>query len=1070
MTKYSKYHLNILFLLLAGIGLFLPAADTYAAAGGVPVTTGKVEDDHARIIFEWPQPGHFTAYLNQRRLSLSFDRNVNPDFAHVLADLYPYISSAQRSADRRTIVFTMDKPYRIRTFRSGNTNGIILLDIDPTRQRAYARAEPDNKAPQDSAKEASVSAEKDVETLNKANPAAGEKIDDKKAEGQKAAKAESKPAPEKREEPEERENAPPAKQDEPPNAAATKAIAPKAEVGDVAEPAKPANPPDKQEKEQAASDTEDKETASATPAADGRLKVSVSMAEDSATLRFPFNKRVASAVFIRSGMLWVVFDQPVELDLGDFDSLPDTVIGKAKAFSEAGVTVLRIPVASTVLPTIAKEAGKYEWAVLLAPKSRLLSNALNVVVKTDPPSPPHVFIPVLEMADTVELKDPQVGDMLAVTPLYNLGEGVMNRRDFIEFSLLDTAQGIVVSKKADDVQVLQLRSGLRISPHEGVTLTPGLPPVSGKDMKALSLQSKATLFPYEEWKVPEGETRNHFVHGLQHAIIETQTPEEANRIRIRLAKLYLSEGLAPEALAHLESIGRSDIVFYRSAKASALHGVANFLMARYAEAARDFSASELNNNKEIDFWRSLTGDLLGNPATYDYLALNDDYISKYPPVFRQKLAVVAADRSIENKDYNTALKIFDNMKKDHLLEPIQDYANYLLAVISAATGQEDEAIKMWDKLAKNDKAPFVQARAEFSRILWDMERGLIDSDQAIDRLERLRLSWHGDNMELKVLAVLGKLYEQKKDYANAMRVWDGGVSSFPNTAIAVEMERKLEDAFVSLFDEGTAGEMKPLEVLTLYYQYRDHAPGGAIGNQLVGLLADKLVSVDLLDEAAALLDKQMHESEKDQRSEVGAKLATIHLLNHDPENALKALEDSVYGDIPQHLLLWRDRLLAQSYSELGKYDKALKMVQNDLSPDAEQIRIGVHWQRKDWNNVINSVEALLKIREHVNKPLTLEESDAVLRLALAYIFEDNRVQLQYLRDYFEPLMANNPYQPLFNFITSKDVAPTPHNFDAVIHSIAQTRSFLENYRARIHTAGLSSVSSMAGDTSQTLKE
>jgi tetratricopeptide (TPR) repeat protein len=378
-------------------------------------------------------------------------------------------------------------------------------------------------------------------------------------------------------------------------------------------------------------------------------------------------------------------------------------------------------------------------------------------------------------------------------------------------------------------------------------------------------------------------------------------------------------------------------------------------------------------------------------------------------------------------------------------------------VISSATGQEEEAIKMWDILAENYKSPFVQARAELSRVLWGMERGTINKDQAVERLERLRLAWHGDNLELKVLSLLGNFYAERKDYANSMRVWDGAVSSFPNTAVAVEMERKLEDAFISLFDEGAAGRMQPLDVLTLYYQYRTHAPGGNVGNQLVSLLADKLVAVDLLDEGAALLDKKMRETEKDQRSEIGAKLAAVHLLNNHPQKALIALQDSVYGDVPQALVLWRNRLLAQSLSELGKHERALQIVQGDLSPDAETIRLGVYWQRRDWGKIIESAEAILKVRKHVGKQLSLDESDAVIKLALAYIFEDNKVQLQYLRDYFKPLMASNPYKPLFEYITAKDVVLTPTNFDEMMGSVSQTRSFLDGYRARIRTAGLGTV-------------
>jgi tetratricopeptide (TPR) repeat protein len=1147
MKLKNKLLINNILSAFVGSYLLLQAPQAVAAPKpDMAIMRGQLQGSSAKIIFQWTKAGDFGAHLKGNVLTVTFDRNVGGDFSHVLSQLYPYVTSAQRKADGKTVIFTLDQPYTIRTFKKDQNNGVELIGLDPQKSRSSKKspaapplAKPTSKPVMDTK----------AQKLDKLTPAAGEEKPVEQKPLQTQAKAEEKPpaAAEAKPEPKPIPVVAPVAQAETKPAASTdeKTTAPAAETQPAAAEeapqeqtatAAPASPAvieevepevdkgtiekvsdmiksalnkkkiSKEDKESAAK--EDKsEAASAKPedkkltetelkpkekksvleepflnpekpadesvkrsdetpakatdaAIPGALKVGISAADDSATLRFPFNERTASAVFIRSGMLWIVFNKHVALDLSDFNNLPQTVIGKAEIFPAQQVTALRMPVESTVFPTIAKEEGKFEWAILLTPKSRLISNALKVELKTDPPVPPHVFIPALEMSESFEITDPQVGDTLVITPSFKLGEGLLYKREFIDFTLLETAQGIVVMKKADDVQVLQQRNGLRISPRQGITLTPGLPTAASTDEKRPQpvLQSSSTLFPFNAWKVPEDKDRNKLKTELLQEIVSAKTVDDANRARLRLAQIFLSEGMAPEALGQLESISRTSIVFYRSAKLAAMHGAANFLMARYAEAARDFSASELNNNKEVDYWRSMLADLLGNPGQYSYMDINNDYISKYPPLFRQRLAIVAADRAVEAKEYNTALKVFDSLQDGNLLPGIQDYVNYLLAVISAATGQQDEAIEMWDKLAENHRAPFVQARAEFSRILWGMEQGTIDREKAIDRLERLRMAWHGDNMEMKVLGLLGGMYSERKDYTNAMRIWSGGVESFPNTPAAIEMARKMEDTFVAMFDEGIADTMPPLEVLTLFYQYKNQVPRGNVGNEIVNMLADKLVAVDLLDQAAALLDRQMRETEKEPRTEAGVKLATVHLLNRNPKKALLALQDSVYGEISQPLGLVRNRLLAEALSQLDKHDKALQVIANDISSDAESIRVGIFWQQKDWTRVISGVESILKARKDVTAPLTLDESDAVLKLALAYIFQDNRVQLQYLRDYFEPLLAtNNPYKPLFNFITATEVEPTPTNFDDIMSSLSQTRSFVENYRARIKIAGLDAI-------------
>lgn len=997
----------------------------------LPVTHGSIIRNSARITFEWPKPVKFTASARGNIVTISFARAANPDFGTVLSQLYPYITSAERKSDGRTIQLTLSKPYKIRTFLTDNISGIDILDINPAERLALT--------------DDAISEETDAETLAALAPAGGKKE-----------------APEGGGEGGGNDNAAAIK-------AAKAAAAAPPPVRSDAKPAesevKPVERPEDWTQGSGVADNtaESPGKTSSTliaPAVDnaaksgGVVRVGLSAAPDSAILRFPFSERVASAVYTRGHTLYIVFNKPFNLNLDDFASLPQTVIGKPTMLPAGKVTIMRVPLDENVYASVAKEASSFEWAVLIVPKMRPLANALNVQVRTDPPSPPHVFVPALESADPVQITDPDVGDELVAVPLYGSGTGVPLRRDFVEFALLQSSQGVVIAKKADDVVVQQVLDGLRVTLPQGASLTPGLPEVPHAETQAAQLLNSATLFPYEQWKP---ENTNNFrpeVRKLFHRIVENSDIQDANLARLRMAQIYLSQGFATEALGLLDNINTLNSAYYRSAKLSAMHGTANFLLYRFSEAQKDFAASELNNNREVDYWRNVLNDLLGNPVSYDYLALNDDYISKYPPVFRQRLAIVAADRSINNKEYNVALKIFDTLHQDNLLDPINAYINFLLAQISAATGEQATANGIWDRLADDDQHPFVQARAEFSRIIYGLEHGDLDKKQGIDRLERLRMAWHGDNLELQVLRLLGDLYNDQKDYVSAMRIWDDGINSFANSAIAVEMSRKMSDTFNALFAEGAADSLSALDALALYYQYRSYSPSGPVQATIIERLADRLMSVDLLDQAAALLDHQMHfQSEKEARSRLGAKLAGVQLVNHQPKKALRALADSVYGDNEAQLRLQRNRLTAEAMMELGQSDRALLTLGNDDSPEAEHLRINIYWQEKDWKRVSSAVETMLKSRPDPAAPITLPESEYLLKLALSYVFEHDTLQLQYLHDYFGPLMADNPHKDLFEFVTAAEIDPTPSNFDEVMKYVSDTRHFVDSYQARIQTAG-----------------
>jgi hypothetical protein len=459
----------------------------------------------------------------------------------------------------------------------------------------------------------------------------------------------------------------------------------------------------------------------------------------------------------------------------------------------------------------------------------------------------------------------------------------------------------------------------------------------------------------------------------------------------------------------------------------------------------------------------MLADLLGNnDQSYDYMALNEDYFSKYPPIIRQRLAIVAADRAIAAKEYNTALKIFDSLQKDQQIETISSYINFLMARISLETGQTEDALAIYDKLAEDYERPFVRANAEFHRILWSINQGALDKKQAADRLERLRLSWHGDNLEIQVLTLLSDIYTEQKDYLNAMRIWHSTIQAFPNTGIAIKMNRQMQDTFARVFSEGTFDQLPPLEALALYYEYSSYAPAGQAGDALVERLADRLVAVDLLSQAAALLEHQMKfKFEKERRSRLGARLASVYLLDRQPQKALAALEDSLYGDNPASLIQFRNRLTAESMIATGRLDRALEMIESDSSEEADRLRQRIYWKKRDWRRLIDLSEALLRRRAEIAAPVTPDESELLLKLSLAYVFTNDIPQLNYLRDYFGPLMKDNPNRDLFEFVTTPDISLTTRNFDKLIERLETTRSFIGSYQARINAAGLASAPAMA---------
>lgn len=1181
----GKILLKIMVILALVYGL--PAH----AAQGNPVVRGQQMRDFVRLTFEWPQPTLFTAKTSGNNIILTFDRKANPNMGAVLKQLRPYVVKAEKKGDGKTIILTLDKPHRVRTFISDNISGIDLLDLGGSNQQAQkteskpqkqaaqkipsktiqkvAKKQPARDEIKPLLKTAARSKESGMALANLA-PSAGEAaapteavaVEEKiqPAEVQppaaEAAPVSPSPSPESAKVAQAPAAAPePAPQvaaEEPSpeivstttlttdeqkavealkaEAAATpkpEEVAPKLApaAGETTAKDEPAPEPVTQSAQAASEENKAavpapqvkaEPKAEAAPVAQGTIaqqeaptekadggaiahahgmgvsivplpsdrdaqdtpeeqnevdsatasvevgeevpltsnKIVVSADSDGATMRVPLKERTAMALFIRMNSLWVVFDKKLDFDLSDFDDLSQSIINKAVQIPHDKATVLRIPISDNIYPTVRQQDGQLDLAIILSTKKTPLDKAMDIGVSTEPPAPPHVFVPALEVGETIQVSDPDVGDDLLITPLYSREQGIAVSRDFVDFSLLASTQGVVVAKKADVTEVTMVRNGLRITTPKGANLSPQL---SGDAMPAAKIAhpiSVGTLFPDESWMLEKNKSEKIAMNALLNQTVFAPNEGAKNLARLRLAQLYLRQGFAVEAIGMLDNINRINPAYYRSAKLSAMRGVANFLMYRFNDAARDFGSAELNNNPEAVYWRDMLADLLGSPdKTNDFLGMNENYISKYPPIFRQRLAIVAADRAIAAKEYNVALKIFDTLAKDNIIEPIQPYVDYLTAKISAENGQEAEAMEVWKRLSADSSNKFVQARATFSAILWQLDNNLLTRDQAIDKFERLRLSWHGDGLELQVVQLLGELYFERQDYVNAMRVWQIGVTGFKNTAPAIEMASKMQDTFIKLFNEGIAEKMTPLEALALYYEYRNYTPTGATGTQMIEKLADRLVGVDLLSTAAQLLEQQMRtQMEKAERSRIGAKLAEVYLMNNQPKKAIKALQDSVYGDNPILQRLHRNQLAAQIMMQLQRPEEALAVLGQDESVNAEKLRAMIFWGQQNWTEMTNSIENMLKKRDDPSAPLTVEEAEFTLRLALAYVYQNDAQQLQYMRDYFGPLMKDNPLKQAFDFITSPDITLTTRNFDDLLESLSKTRGFINNYKARVEMA------------------
>jgi hypothetical protein len=238
-----------------------------------------------------------------------------------------------------------------------------------------------------------------------------------------------------------------------------------------------------------------------------------------------------------------------------------------------------------------------------------------------------------------------------------------------------------------------------------------------------------------------------------------------------------------------------------------------------------------------------------------------------------------------------------------------------------------------------------------------------------------------------------------------------------------DITRKIQDeaavTFDSLFLDGKGDAMPPVEALGLFYDYRELTPIGRRGDEMIRKLADRLVSVDLLDQAAELLQHQVdHRLEGAARAQVAGKLATIYLMNRKPERALAALQSTRSSDLSNEVRDQRLLLEARALSELGRHELALELIANMQTHEATRLRADILWAGKHWREAAEQIELLYGERWKQFTPLDETERSDILRAAIGYALSKESIGLMRLREKYAAKMAEGPDARAFDVVSA----------------------------------------------------
>ncbi|MCP3388482.1 tetratricopeptide repeat protein [Bradyrhizobium sp. CCGB12] len=998
----------------------------------------SVQPTFVRFVFEMPDGVGVSSVLNEQKLTLAFNANLNFDLADAVVAAPPNVASIKQKADvdQTSIEIALIGDSDVHSFRD-DKNYVVDIAFQPdkgkaaaTPEAAIAQLNPTGHGfvPTPAPALEKPAAEKPKDARREIAPPTSETI-------AREAKVEVKPEAPAAMPPVEAPKPVPA-----PASAAAHAIEP---PKDAPKPAPPVAEVAEAPKEVATKEPV-KETVKAAPAevpaAPQPAIASVDARRDSDGLRvtFPFQVATPAAAFRRGDTVWLVFDTPKPIDVEAIRAKGGAMIGEVGRVPLDKGQAVRIRLTRPLVYSLtSEEVGKEtNWLLTLADKIQATPLPLMMSRNITDPALANIAIPFANPGLLHKLTDPDAGDTLYVVTAQRPVRGFIKRQDLVDLSLLESAHGIAIRPNSDEIGVEVGADKVILGKKGGLTLSP-------VDISAERAPTAVRpVFSPEGWR--KGQSEN-FMARQSDLIAAISAVEPALRSlpRLDLAQFYMSRAMYHEAKAVTELM-LSDPLNKEESGALIMHAIASILIGRPAQGLRDLANPVIGNSHDSQLWKALAYARQGKWADAREKFKNVEFAIASLPLDIQRIVTMDAMRAaLEVKDYAGASKRRGELEVVGVSPEAAPGFAVLRGRLAEALGHDKDALDDYKFAVGSSDRP-AAAEAKQLEVALRQKRDEIGKDEALRELETLSMTWRGDSIEVKTLQMLSRLYAENGRYRDALTAARTATKLQPNAEASRQAQDLASDLFTQIFLGPKGDELPPVEALGLFYEFRELTPIGRRGDELIRRLADRLASIDLLDQAAELLQYQVdHRLEGAARAQVAARLAMIYLANRKPDMAITALRASRISDLSGELRQQRLLLEARAQSDVGRHDLALDIVSNVSGREVLRLRSDIFWAARRWRESSEQIELYYGERFRDFKPLNAVEKSDIIRAAVGYALADDSIGLSRFREKYAPLMSESADRLAFD-IASKPAAASSAEF-AEIAKLAASVDTLDGF-------------------------
>lgn len=1030
----------------------------------------SVQPTFVRFVFEMPDGVNVSSVLNDQKLTLQFNSVLAFDLADAKVAAPPNIASINQrvDVDSSAVDITLIGEVDVHSFRE-EKNYIIDVAFQQTEKTAAAElpaaiaalapapAKPvamlpgahgkplrESMPPQQPAQLAPVTSESFAEEA---------KIEINPEQADKAAPAAEKPASAAEtmapvaEKTQAAENVPPAKvaPQEAPKAeapaeqkpaAASEAAKPVAAVPETPAPAMAA--PAKMLPAASAPSGENRGIGKAV-AVDARRD------SDGFRVTFSFGAATPAALFRRADTVWLVFDSTRPVDVDPIRAKAGAITGDVSRLPLEKGQAIRFRLNRPQMPSLTSDDRSTgdSWTLTFADRVQSPPLPLTVIRNITDPALANVAVPLANPGTMHRLVDPDAGDMLWVVTAPPPTRGLIKRQDFVELSLLESVHGVVVHPNADDVSAEVGADKVMLGRPGGLTL-------SSADVAAeRATAAVRPLFDVNEWRKNLTENFLARLDALT-AAVAAAPPDQRSQARLDLADFYMAHGMYEEAHGLANLILSETKQGTEEAGVMMVHAVSSILIGRPERGLKDLANPVIGNGYDSQLWQALAFARQGKWADAREKFKNAEFSIAALPLEMQRIVTAESMRaSLEVKDYAGASRRRSELEVVGVPTEMKPAIAVLRGRLAEALGHDKDALDAYRLAANSDDRPSA-VEGKLLEVLLRQKRGELGQAEVLRELETLSAIWRGDGIEVKTLSTMARIYADNGRYAESFAATRTATRLQPNSELSRQGQDAASALFAQLYLSPKGEDMKPIDALGMFYENRELTPIGRRGDEMIRRLADRLAAVDLLDQAAELLQYQIDKRlEGAARAQVAAKLAMVYLTNRKPDRAIAALRTTRIADLSGELRQQRLLLEARAQSDVGRHDLALDIISNITGREAIRLRSDIYWASRQWREASEQIELYYADRWRDFKPLDAAEKSDVIRAVVGYALAEDALGLARFREKYAPLMIGEADRLAFD-TASKPASASSAEF-AQIAKMAASVDTLDGFIREMKT-------------------